>query len=303
VHLPGTTPTGLKTCSTSLMGDHRQADGLDGTERRQSSRVFTVAFKLRGSACCAAWAAHAAAARLLQQLPRQRRRGDESPSGAPTPSPPPTGALPPPTPIPRLRAGLMACLFNQALLVRSADAAAGADAATLMGVDAGRVVNLVPSLQELWSMPVQLAVAMWLLYTQVGGAAAHAAAAIWGRDCEVSVGPVWGARCRSQPPGRRVVLPPHASPALYPAPRPNMHQEPQPRPASAAGVALRSALAQVNPRALAPPAPPPTEPLPPGPLRLCRGRRAMPGDAAHKPCAGVAHPGRQQGDDGPQGRT
>jgi ATP-binding cassette subfamily C (CFTR/MRP) protein 10 len=37
-----------------------------------------------------------------------------------------------------------------------------------MGVDAGRVVNLVPSFQELWSLPIQLAVAMWLLYTQVG---------------------------------------------------------------------------------------------------------------------------------------
>ncbi|KIZ00669.1 hypothetical protein MNEG_7291, partial [Monoraphidium neglectum] len=67
----------------------------------------------------------------------------------------------------RLRAGLMACLHTQALLTRAADAAGGADAATLMGVDAGRVVNLVPSFQELWSLPIQLAVAMWLLYTQV----------------------------------------------------------------------------------------------------------------------------------------
>jgi ATP-binding cassette subfamily C (CFTR/MRP) protein 10 len=62
----------------------------------------------------------------------------------------------------------MACLYNQSLLVRAAHAAGTADAATLMGVDAGRVVNLVPSFQELWSLPIQLAVAMWLLYTQVG---------------------------------------------------------------------------------------------------------------------------------------
>jgi len=80
---------------------------------------------------------------------------------------------PPPTPTPnptasqRLRAGLMACLYTQALLTRSADAAATADAATLLGVDAARAVNLVPSFMELWSLPVQLAVAMWLLYTQV----------------------------------------------------------------------------------------------------------------------------------------
>ncbi|GBF90620.1 hypothetical protein Rsub_03192 [Raphidocelis subcapitata] len=67
----------------------------------------------------------------------------------------------------RLRAGLMACLYNQSLLARAADASGCADAATLMGVDAGRALGLMPSFMELWSLPLQLAVAMWLLYTQV----------------------------------------------------------------------------------------------------------------------------------------
>lgn len=47
----------------------------------------------------------------------------------------------------RLRAGLAACLYNQVLLSRAADAAGGPEAATLMGVDAPRAVNLVPSFQ------------------------------------------------------------------------------------------------------------------------------------------------------------
>ena len=38
---------------------------------------------------------------------------------------------------------------------------------TLMSVDADRVVNLCLSLHELWSLPLQIAIALWLLYTQV----------------------------------------------------------------------------------------------------------------------------------------
>ena len=36
-----------------------------------------------------------------------------------------------------------------------------------MSVDADRVVNLCLSLHELWSLPLQIAIALWLLYTQV----------------------------------------------------------------------------------------------------------------------------------------
>lgn len=38
---------------------------------------------------------------------------------------------------------------------------------TLMSVDADRVVALATSAHELWSLPVQIVVALALLYTQV----------------------------------------------------------------------------------------------------------------------------------------
>ena len=41
------------------------------------------------------------------------------------------------------------------------------EVATLMSVDAGRVVNLLVSFHELWSLPLQMAVALYLLYLQV----------------------------------------------------------------------------------------------------------------------------------------
>lgn len=38
----------------------------------------------------------------------------------------------------------------------------------LLSTDAGKVVNLIPSFNELWAMPVQVVAAVWLLYYQVG---------------------------------------------------------------------------------------------------------------------------------------
>ncbi|KAM7539602.1 hypothetical protein Aperf_G00000028759 [Anoplocephala perfoliata] len=38
----------------------------------------------------------------------------------------------------------------------------------LLSTDAGNVVNLVPSFNDLWAMPVQAVVAVWLLYYQIG---------------------------------------------------------------------------------------------------------------------------------------
>ena len=43
----------------------------------------------------------------------------------------------------------------------------GGEVQTLMSVDADRVVNLCQSLHELWSLPLQIAAALFLLYTQV----------------------------------------------------------------------------------------------------------------------------------------
>nr|ARO50105.1 multidrug resistance-associated protein [Yamagishiella unicocca] len=41
------------------------------------------------------------------------------------------------------------------------------DVSTLMSVDAGRAVNLLVSFHELWSLPAQMVLALYLLYTQV----------------------------------------------------------------------------------------------------------------------------------------
>lgn len=42
-----------------------------------------------------------------------------------------------------------------------------ADVSSLVGVDVGGVLNLAPSLHELWSLPLQMVVALALLYMQV----------------------------------------------------------------------------------------------------------------------------------------
>lgn len=42
------------------------------------------------------------------------------------------------------------------------------EVATLMSVDAGRVVNIMCSFHELWSLPLQMVIALYLLYLQVG---------------------------------------------------------------------------------------------------------------------------------------
>ena len=69
----------------------------------------------------------------------------------------------------QLRAALTCSVFNKTLLVGSADMTAFSTGAvqTLMSVDADRVVNLCLSLHELWSLPAQIAIALYLLWTQV----------------------------------------------------------------------------------------------------------------------------------------
>ncbi|EIE19385.1 P-loop containing nucleoside triphosphate hydrolase protein [Coccomyxa subellipsoidea C-169] len=69
----------------------------------------------------------------------------------------------------RLRSALTCLVYDKTLLVSSVDMAAHSSGAvqTLMSVDADRVVNLFSSLHELWSLPLQIAVALCLLYTQV----------------------------------------------------------------------------------------------------------------------------------------
>lgn len=76
----------------------------------------------------------------------------------------------------RLRSALTCLVYDKTLLVSSVDMAAHSTGAvqTLMSVDADRVVNLFSSLHELWSLPLQIAIALCLLYTQVGWLCTHA---------------------------------------------------------------------------------------------------------------------------------
>ncbi|KAK9825002.1 hypothetical protein WJX81_008465 [Elliptochloris bilobata] len=69
----------------------------------------------------------------------------------------------------RLRAAITAAVFDKALLVGGADAAAfdSGSVQTLMSVDSDRIVALANSAHELWSLPLQILVALVLLYTQV----------------------------------------------------------------------------------------------------------------------------------------
>ena len=71
----------------------------------------------------------------------------------------------------RLRAALTCLVHDKALLVSAAHMAAFDAGAvqTLQSVDADRVVNLFGSLHELWSLPLQIAAALCLLYTQARG--------------------------------------------------------------------------------------------------------------------------------------
>jgi hypothetical protein len=83
----------------------------------------------------------------------------------------------------------MGVLFRSALLSRAADAAG--DVSTLMAVDAGRLANLCVSFHELWSLPLQIAAAMWLLYVQVSEQASGQLFA-WMCSCGTS----WVNECR-----------------------------------------------------------------------------------------------------------
>ena len=69
----------------------------------------------------------------------------------------------------QLRSALTCIVFDKSLMLSSAHMAAfsGGEVQTLMSVDAECVVNLCQSLHELWSLPLQIAAALVLLYTQV----------------------------------------------------------------------------------------------------------------------------------------
>ncbi|GAQ86722.1 ABC transporter C family [Klebsormidium nitens] len=69
----------------------------------------------------------------------------------------------------RVRASMTTVVYRKALCVSLAErnCFSSGEVQTLMSVDADRVVNLCNSVHELWSLPLQIGVALFLLYTQV----------------------------------------------------------------------------------------------------------------------------------------
>lgn len=69
-----------------------------------------------------------------------------------------------------LRAALCGMVFRKSLQLKLSalqGTSSSGQIQTLMAVDSDRVSNLVPSAHELWSLPIQILIALGMLYTQV----------------------------------------------------------------------------------------------------------------------------------------
>ena len=73
----------------------------------------------------------------------------------------------------RMRAGLTAGIFRSMIAAPAVERAKVSSGALLnyISVDAQRLCDAVSSAHQLWSLPVQVAITLWLLYTQVGAGA------------------------------------------------------------------------------------------------------------------------------------
>ncbi|KAD4585541.1 hypothetical protein E3N88_23142 [Mikania micrantha] len=69
----------------------------------------------------------------------------------------------------KLRSGLMTIIFRKCLHVSLANKTqfSEGEIQTFMSVDADRTVNMCNSFHDMWSLPVQIGIALYLLYTQV----------------------------------------------------------------------------------------------------------------------------------------
>ncbi|XP_073010335.1 ABC transporter C family member 13 isoform X3 [Typha latifolia] len=68
-----------------------------------------------------------------------------------------------------LRSGIMAIIYRKCLHISLAERSkfSEGEVQTFMSVDADRTINLCNSLHDVWSLPLQIGVALYLLYTQV----------------------------------------------------------------------------------------------------------------------------------------
>ncbi|KAK1557413.1 hypothetical protein Q3G72_024236 [Acer saccharum] len=69
----------------------------------------------------------------------------------------------------KLRSSIMTVIYRKCLYVRLAERSkfSEGEIQTFMSVDADRIVNLSNSFHDMWSLPLQIGVALFLLYTQV----------------------------------------------------------------------------------------------------------------------------------------
>ncbi|XP_023634190.1 ABC transporter C family member 13 isoform X2 [Capsella rubella] len=69
----------------------------------------------------------------------------------------------------KLRSSIMSVIYKKCLLVNTANRSGFSEGEiqTFMSVDADRIVNLCNSLHDMWSLPLQIGVALYFLYTQV----------------------------------------------------------------------------------------------------------------------------------------
>uniref|UniRef100_A0A1J3GMA5 ABC-type xenobiotic transporter n=4 Tax=Noccaea caerulescens TaxID=107243 RepID=A0A1J3GMA5_NOCCA len=69
----------------------------------------------------------------------------------------------------KLRSSIMSVIYRKCLRVSTANRSGFSEGEiqTFMSVDADRIVNLCNSLHDMWSLPLQIGIALYLLYTQV----------------------------------------------------------------------------------------------------------------------------------------
>ncbi|KAL0738072.1 hypothetical protein Bca4012_014282 [Brassica carinata] len=69
----------------------------------------------------------------------------------------------------KLRSSIMSVIYRKCLWVNTASRSGFSEGEiqTFMSVDADRIVNLCNSLHDMWSLPLQIGIALYLLYTQV----------------------------------------------------------------------------------------------------------------------------------------
>ena len=70
----------------------------------------------------------------------------------------------------RIRTCLISAVYRKSLVLSSCakkDTTAG-EIVNLMAVDSQRFIDLLPFVNFLWTAPVQIAIALWLLYNEMG---------------------------------------------------------------------------------------------------------------------------------------